>query len=162
VSDSLITALASVAGTVLVAVIALLGQRSTAKVSASAETERLRLRIEGEETSRAREQRRERVIEAVSEILAASDPQIFVKLDYGKVVMLIHRIQLLLNIRNQLDSRLNSALNALGSALQEYAPAHHLPMDEKSQLMRAVFAAQSEVTESTRALLNSTLSLAAT
>lgn len=161
-SDSLITALASVFGTVLVAVIALVGQRAAARATSSAETQRLRLRIVGEEASRLREKRREQMVEAISEILAASDPQIFIKLDYGRVVTLIHRIQLLLDIREVHDARLNTALNGLGSALQEYAPAHHLPVDDKSPRMRAVFAAQSEVTESARAILHRTASLEAT
>jgi len=69
------------------------------------------------------------------------------------VVQLIHRVQLLLNLNDTTESRLNGALNVLGQELQKYVAVRHEDIDDKLSETRALLGAQSEVLESAKVVL---------
>ncbi|HYW32805.1 MAG TPA: hypothetical protein VE869_15000, partial [Gemmatimonas sp.] len=88
-TDTVFIAVVSGAGTVVVAVSALLGQIYVSRFAQANESERAKFKIRGEEASRAREKRRDSLVDAIAELLAVADPQISARMDYGKAVTLI-------------------------------------------------------------------------
>jgi hypothetical protein len=82
------------------------------------------------------------LLDTVSLLLAAADPELHSKFDYGRVVTLIHRVQLVLDPRVSVDDRLNRATNDLGHAIQAAMAG--------DRDVHGILRAQSEVTEAAR------------
>ncbi|MHA7879224.1 MAG: hypothetical protein ACX931_05520 [Saccharospirillum sp.] len=83
------------------------------------------------------------IIETVSNLLTASDPELHEKYDYEKVVSNIHKLQLLLDPKLPMEGRINLAAGEIGFAIQ--ADLCSNDRDNKRLL-----SAQSELTESSR------------
>ncbi len=152
-SDTVTAAMISVSGAVLVAIVSVITQLFITKSVIRADREKLLTQLRGEEISRTREKRQDRIIDAVSEILTKSDPQIGPGVDYGRTVSLIHRVQLLLNLTRPNEAALNAALNDLGLQLQEYVFVQKKPIDEKMPETQALLRAQAAVSERTRVII---------
>lgn len=152
-SDIVAAAIISVSGAVLVATVSVITQLFITKSVIRAERDKLLTQLRGEEGSRSREKRQDRIIDAVSEILAKSDPQIAPGVDYGRTVSLIHRLQLLLNLSRPNEAALNAALNDLGLQLQEYVFVQNKPIDNKLSETTSLLHAQAAVSDLTRLIL---------
>ena len=152
-SETVAAAIISVSGAVLVAIVSIITQLFITKAVIRAERDKLLTQLHGEESSRAREKRRDRIIDAISELLAKSDPQISPGVDYGRVVSLIHRVQLLLNLDRPNEAALNTALNQIGIQLQEYVFVQHKPIDDKLAETKSLLNAQSAVSDITRTII---------
>jgi hypothetical protein len=159
VSSTLLTPIISVIGTVLVAIIALRGQRAVSRAAIEAENTRLRERLQGEEAARVRERRRDQLIDALAELLATADPQVSAKLDYGRAVTLIHRIQLLLDLHYRSNTDLSAALNRLGYQIQAYIAVQDRPAEERTAQVGFLLTAQSDVTVAARVVIHSGVEL---
>jgi hypothetical protein len=141
-SDAVIAAAVGVGGAVLVAIV-------------STVTQMLNTRhvLREEHRLRGHEWRQTRLVAAISDLLAAADPQISPGGDYGRVVQLIHRVQLLLDPNNVTEARLNGALNRLGTDLQAYVGVRHEVLENKTVETTDLLAAQAAVLETARAVL---------
>ena len=85
------------------------------------------------------------LIDAVSALAAAADPESHAKYDYQRVVTLIHRVQLVLDPRVHADASLNQATTDLGLAIRAAAAGDG---DD-----RTILAAQSQLIEAARQVL---------
>jgi len=119
-SDIVIAAIISVGGVALGAAISQLMTFLTTRRLISSEYRRMIAQIEREARERCRERRTERLIETLSRLLAASDPELHRRPPYEEAVALIHRSQLLLNLGSDAERALNGKLNELGLALAGY------------------------------------------
>jgi len=119
-SDIVIAAIISVGGVALGAAISQLMTFLTTRRLISSEYRRMIAQIEREARERCRERRTERLIETLSRLLAASDPELHRRPPYEEAVALIHRSQLLLNLESDAERALNGKLNELGLALAGY------------------------------------------
>src|SRR4030095_7477085 len=61
----------------------------------------------------------DRLLDTVSELVAVSDPELSLRIDYTRANNLIFRAQLLLDLSIAPDKTLNGLLNQLGLAIQE-------------------------------------------
>jgi hypothetical protein len=75
-SETVTAAIISVSGVVLVSIVSVITQLFITKSVIRSERDNLLTQHLGEEDSRTREKRQDRIIDAVSEILAKSDPQV--------------------------------------------------------------------------------------
>jgi hypothetical protein len=152
-SDTVTAAIVGVGGAVLVAVVSVVTQLFVTRNVIRAERERLAAQLYGEEASRAREKREQRLLDAISELLAASDPQSDDGVRYGRVANLIIHVQLLLDLNVPVEKSLNGALNDLGFRLQEYHPVRQRPIDDKIIETKALLRAHDAVIERTKIVL---------
>jgi hypothetical protein len=152
--DTVAAAIISVSGAVLVAIVSVITQLFVTKSVIHAEREKLLTQLQGEESSRTKEKRRDRIIDAISELLAKSDPQIAPGVDYGRVVSLIHRVQLLLNLSRSNEFALNAALNQLVLQVQEYVFVQNKPIDDKVLETKSLLNAQAAVSDITRTIVS--------
>jgi hypothetical protein len=150
VTDTVAAALIGVGGGAIVAVASVITQLFVTRKVIGAEREKIGLQLRGEEAARLREKRTDRIVDAVSELLKVSDPQIGPHVDYGRAVALTLRIQLLLDRHDQRHRPLVGALNNLALRLQEYVGVERLPIDDKSTETRLLLEAQGNVLERTR------------
>ena len=130
-TEAVVAALIGIGGAVLVAIAGAITQVCTTKRVVEAERQRIDVQLRGEEAVRQRERREERLVAALSALLAASDPQIAPGGDYGQAVRLIHRMQLLLDLDDPLELKLNGSLNRLGERLQSYVVVRENEIDDK-------------------------------
>ena len=144
-SESLSVALIALAGVALGGLVAGFFQRVNTKTLIAAELNRLRLQLDGEAKKRFLGRKQDWLIELIPELISAADPELHAQFDYGRVVTLIQRIELLLDTSVPAEARLNSALANLGFAVQAAACGNR----EISRLLNS----QAEVTEATRDLL---------
>ncbi len=156
-SDTVLAAIVGVGGAVTVAVVSVVTQLFVTRSVIRAERERLAAQLHGEEASRAREKREERLLNAISELLAASDPQSDEGVRYGRVANLIIHVQLLLDLRVPAEKNLNDALNDLGLRLQEYHPVRQRPIDDKMVETKHLLRAHDAVIERAKIVLRSVL-----
>jgi len=152
-SDTVLSAIIGVGGAVLVAMTSVVSQVFITRTIIRAERDRLAEEIHGEEASRAREKREERILDALSELLVASDPQSDAGVSYGKAANLIVRLQLLLDLNTQAERSLNGALNGLGLRLQEYFPVRSRSIDNKVMETKQLLQAHAEVLERAKTVL---------
>jgi len=152
-TDTVTAALIGVAGAVVVAVVTVATQLGVTRAVIRSERDRVQQRITGEERSRRKDRREERLLDAVSELLAVSDPQAALGPEYGKAVVLIHRIQLLLDLGLPGERSLNGAVNQLGKRLHEYHFVRDRHIDDKLPETQALLEAHSSVSDLTRAVL---------
>jgi hypothetical protein len=156
-SDTVAAAMFGVGGSVFVAVTAVITQLLITRSVIRAERRKLTEQLLGEEASRAREKRHDRILDAISDLLAASDPQSPTGVNYGQAANLIVRVQLLLDLKVPSHAALNGAVNELGLSLQEYVPVQRHPIDEKSLETRSLLRAHSKVLELTKNALRDIL-----
>lgn len=152
---AVVVALIGLAGVAIGAAMARRGQLEVARTVIAGDREKLRAQLRGEAIVRAEEHRRDQLRDAAAEILERSDPELHARINYAAVVALIHRMQLMLRVPVTDEARLNHAVGQLGHALQRHHHVQHLPMEERSEEIGDIWRAQSEITESTRALLQS-------
>ncbi|HZS48404.1 MAG TPA: hypothetical protein VFC63_25260 [Blastocatellia bacterium] len=152
-SDAVFAAIIGVGGSVLVAATGLITQLYITRTVIRAEREKLREQLRAEELSRTREKRKDRLLDAVSELLTASDPQTATGVNYGLVANLIIHVQLLLDLNIPTDRQLNAALNNLGLRLQEYVPVQGQSIDDKSIETTNLLEAHNNVIQSAKAVL---------
>jgi hypothetical protein len=117
-------------GEVVAATIALVGaamgsvitaavQVKTSRADAKAELDRLRLQLREEAAAARRAKKEEWVLDAVAQLVAASDVEQRT-IDYTKIVPLILRVQLVLNVENPAEARLNHCTTDLGITVRNY------------------------------------------
>jgi hypothetical protein len=141
-TETALTALIGVGGTILVTIISLVIQHLNTKTIISLQ-----------EKSKIREKRIDRIISAISDLLVTSDPQSANGVDYGKTINSIIIVQLLLDVDNKFEKELNVSLNDLGYKLQEYYFVQTRPIEDKINETKNLLTAHSQVIEKTRALL---------
>lgn len=149
-SDPVVAALIGVGGAVVVAVATVITQLFVTRALIRSEREKIGLQLRGEEVARLREKRTDRIIDAVSERLAVSDPEVGPRVNYGRAVALIHRVQLLLDSRELRQAALRDALNKLGLRIRDYLEVEQRPIDDKDNETRLLLMAQGAVLERTR------------
>lgn len=152
---AVVVALIGLSGVVIGAAMARKGQLDVARTVIAGDREKLRAQLRGEAIVRTEERRREQLRDSAAQILERSDPELHARINYAEVVALIHRMQLTLRVTVPHEARLNHAIGQLGHALQTHHHVQHLPMEERSQEIGDIWRAQSEITESARALLQS-------
>lgn len=145
-SESLQVAFIALIGVALGGILTGWFQRANTKSLISAELTKLQLQLDGEARTRLLGRKQDLLMEALAELIATTDPELHAKFDYSKVVTLIHRIQLLLNPKNQADAALNDATSKLGFATQAAASGN--------RNVSALLGAQSYVIEAGRTVLN--------
>lgn|SRR5512146_2940082 len=123
----------------------------TQHVAQRSEWQRLLAQLAGEESSRVRERRRERLLDSLAALLAASDPQ-SEELSYTEGLKHIHHAQLLLDPRLPSEAVLNGAVSRVGLALHSYIPASRAAIGDKVPETQRLLTAHSELVESVRAL----------
>lgn len=116
-----------------------------------AERQRVRIQLDLEASHRRSEKRRDELVTLLSELLAATDPEIHGRPEYPKVVRLIHHVQLILEVANPPEAALNTALSELGHAAAAHYTGPSTPGPQRDANARELLAAQSHVTEFARA-----------
>ncbi len=99
---------------------------------------------------------RDGVRDIVGEIVARSDPQINTRPQYGQVVSLIHRAQLMLDFDDGKEAHLNGILNEFGLALNSYgSAAYDAENDEWDRLQdqKDLLEIQGRLIDATKAVL---------
>lgn len=144
-TDTVAAAWIAVGGTVLVAVVSIVAQALTTRFVMKSERERIAQQVEAEHQAQSLRKRSDILLESIAELLAETDPQVKARFDYGRVVSLIHRAQLVLRQNDQEEAALNDALNQLGLALQEYIPHHPKPAHERMTELRQILGAHDQV-----------------
>jgi hypothetical protein len=119
-TDTMATALISVGGMFAVALLGATVQVSIAKQLIGSEFRKIAEQLVREAGYRRTETKAERVADAVSQLLAISDPEANANIVYRDVVALIHRIQLQCDPTLSPEKDLRGALNELGLALKVY------------------------------------------
>jgi hypothetical protein len=155
-TDTVLAAVVGAAGAIVVVVATVAAQVGVTRAMIRAERERTQEQIAGEEESRRRDRREERLLDVVSELLAVSDHQAETGADHGKAVALIHRLQLLLDISVPAERSLNGAANELGQALHAYHAVRTRDIDQKLPETRRLLLAQSAVSEHARVVIRET------
>jgi len=135
----------TVGGTVFVAVVSILAQFLTTRAVMNSERQKIAHQVNAEHQSQASRKRADILLEAISELLTETDPQVKGTFDYGRVVSLIHRAQLVLSHDDQEEAALNDAINRLGLALQNYIPYHQRPARERLDQLSAMLRVHADV-----------------
>lgn len=149
-TDAIAAALIGVSGSVIVAVVALLSNRSSTTTMVEAQHALELARIAHEAAERIVEKRWDQIVDALAELNAVCDPQGAAPVDHSKAVPLIHR----LDVRVPQQLQLARAVGQLGLAVQEYMTVQHEPIDDRTFETRAVLEAQSQVVELGRIVLH--------
>ena len=152
-SDVVVAAIVGVAGAVIVAITGALAQAAITKQVIRAERLKVDHQSIREASLRQREKRHDRLLDAVADLLASSDPQVTPGGDFNRAVPLIARIQLMLDLNDPTEKALNGALNELGHGLHEYISVRHQPIEHKSLETQSLLRAQSLVTDLTNKVL---------
>ena len=161
-SDPVMAAVIGLGGVVSVAIVTIITQLHISKSNARLEREKISLQLRGQEASKQREKRQDRLIDALSELLVAADPQSAIGVDYGKTINHIVRIQLLLDLNITSEKKLNGALNELGLRLPEYLSVQSNPIDGKLAQTKALLRSHSKVVDAAKDMLKDNSSLAIT
>lgn len=144
--ESLQTALIALTGVGLGGLLTGWFQRANTKALMDAEFRKLALQIRGEAHQRLVARKKEWLMESVPQLVATSDPELHAKFDYPAVVILIHRIQLILDPNIAEDAQLNHATSTLGFAVRAAASGQ--------RDVSALLAAQDGVIGAARAYLH--------
>src|SRR5512135_2883951 len=155
-SEPVLIAVITVGGMLGVAALTALSQFVVTRFVIRAEYRKVRDQVLNESAARQRERFLERLTEAVSELLAITDPQINQKIDYERVVRLIHGVQLLLNRELEHERQLNGALNELGLALQRFLAGEHDDVRVSLQARKELLAAHGKVLDFAQVVINDT------
>jgi hypothetical protein len=138
-------ALIALSGVVIGGLLTWWAQRSNTKLLIAAELNKVYAQLEGDARKRLLARKQDLLIDAISALAAATDPELHAKYDYQRVVTLIHQVQLVLDPRVHADARLNQATTDLGLTIQAAAAG--------GRDVRSILAAQSQVIEAARQLL---------
>lgn len=122
-------------GAVVAAVITVIGMLGVAFLTAAiqwivtkrmieSEYKRLRLQLKADFESRQYEMWQERFIETISQLLKETDPETIRSFDSSKIVPLIHRSQLMLDLSKPIHSQVNSLITNLGLAVNGWESGH--------------------------------------
>lgn len=144
-TDTVAAAWIAVGGTVLVAVVSVLAQLFTTRFVMKSEREKIAQQVEAEHRAQALRKRADILLESMAELLAETDPQVKARFDSGRVVSLIHKVQLVLNQSDQEEAALNQAVNQLGLELQKYIPHHAKPAQERLSEIKQLLDAHAKV-----------------
>lgn len=144
-TDTVAAALITVGGTVFVAIVAVLAQLATTRYVMKSEREKIAQQIDAEHRAQAQRKHADILLESMTELLAETDPQIKAQFNYGRVVSLIHKAQLVLDPGDQQEVALNAAVNQLGVELQNYIPHHIKPPRERIPELKRILRAHAEV-----------------
>lgn len=116
-------------------------------------------KIDREARHRRSDEKRVDIVRLIAELLSLTDPEANLMPDYKRVVVLINHIQLILDIRSECEDRLNKGLNALGREVADFKLTPMEKGDARDRQAMNVMNAQSEVVESTRAVIAQYLAL---
>ncbi|MDD2229643.1 MAG: hypothetical protein PHY48_09545 [Candidatus Cloacimonetes bacterium] len=119
-TDPVLVACITVGGVIAGASISAIIQLKITKHVLGNEYNKIITQVRLEAISKRNDKKRELLLQAVPELLEVSDPDIHVSIDYGMVVRKIHKIQILLNLKNPSDAQLNAAVNDLGLMVSGY------------------------------------------
>lgn len=144
-TDTVAAAWIAVGGTVLVAVVSVLAQLFTTRFVMKSERQKIAQQIEAEHRAQTLRRRTDILLESMADLLAETDPQVKAEFDYGRVVSLIHRAQLVLNQNDQEEAALNAAVNQLGLELQQYIPHHARPVQERNFEVKKLLGVHAKV-----------------
>ncbi len=155
-TETEIAALIGVGGAVLVAITSTIAQVRITRAVIAADLAKLTKQLRGELENTRREKREDKLVDALSGLLFASDPESPNGGDYARAVELIHRAQLLLMPTIPAHTPLNSAISRLGKDLRAYkAPDQR---NDSTAALAALYAAQSDVIETARTVIHTTTS----
>lgn len=141
-TESSLVASIGLGGVIAGAIIALVGQLVASSIQRSTSREQMK----HDELAAARARRRELLVEAVTEILVASDPQ-SAEFGYTRVLRHLHRAELLLDPQIEEERMLSAAIGELAMEVHDYYPVKHLDISEKSQHVKRLLKRQSDLIE---------------
>lgn len=132
----MIEAIFGLIGVAVGAVVSYLAQVRATRMTVEAELRRLHV----ESRIRDEEKRTDMIREWTAEILALCDPDINASVDYRRIVINIHRLQLVLDTdTNRAHARLNDAINKIGLLFQT-----------KGATRESLYPLQSEIVEAAK------------
>jgi hypothetical protein len=135
-TETLLVAAISVFGVLLGSLITGWYQLKHTSTLADAELERYRLEKDTENKSRLLHRKQDLLLENLAELLIQTDPEIHKQFNYPKIISLIHKMQLILDLENKKEGALNDAINKMGLSIQN---TNHelLSHDKKLSLLKA-------------------------
>jgi hypothetical protein len=116
--DALFGPLIAVTGVIVGAVLTGWYQRANTRAVIQSEYRKIAAQLTGQSRARFRGRKEDWLLEFVPELVAATDPELHADFDYVKIVTLIHRIQVVLDVNSPNEGALNHATTALGLAVQ--------------------------------------------
>lgn len=144
--DGLLPSVTGVVGIVIGAVMTGWQQRAITRVIIQSEFRKLSAQIQGESRAHFRATKNDRLLEVIPELIAATDPELQQNFDYNRIIRLLHRVQLMLNLDNPLESRINGRLNDLAFTVRA--------VKSGNASSDALLQSQSQLVESTGQYLN--------
>ena len=112
--NDIATAVIGLAGGLLAALLVSWHQAKNTRVLIAAEFEK----IERHNRISSRSRKEQWLLDTVPDLLAATDPELHANFDYSKIVSLIHKIQIILDPKDETESAINLATCDLGFAVQ--------------------------------------------
>jgi len=116
-SSTVIAAYLTVGGMLGVAILGAISQWFISKRVVSEEHKRLEIQLKSEFQSKRHEKWESDILEAITELLTATDPEINPEINSALVTKHVNRVQLLLNDKNPLQGQVNGLVNHLALAV---------------------------------------------
>lgn len=117
---TVIAAYITIGGMFGVALITVISQWLVTKSIMRSEHERLKLEISSEFKNNQFSKWQEEFLETISTLLSNADPEVYPTPEREKIVPLIQKAQLLLNLNIQSHSKVNALINELGLAVNKW------------------------------------------
>src|SRR5260221_14182537 len=116
--DPFVAPVIGLVGVVIGALLVGWQQRSNTRAVIQSEYGKIFAQLSGQSRARFRGKKEDWILEAVPDLIAATDPELHTTFDYVRVVTLIHKIQVVLDVNNPTEGALNHATTMLGFAVQ--------------------------------------------
>ena len=116
--DALLSSALTIGGVVIGATLAGWFQRANTRAIIQSEYRKIAAQLTGQSRARFRGRKEDWLLEFVPELVAAADPELHADIDYVKIVTLVHRIQVVLDLTNVREKALNQATSQLAFACQ--------------------------------------------
>jgi len=151
-SDTVTAALITVGGMLSATTATAVVQLLVTRFVIQSETKKILTQITTEADVRRADKKCDRLLDTVSELVAVSDPELSLRIDYTRAVTLIHRARLLLDLSIAPEKTLNGLLNQLGLAIQERLTTEGEPRG--GALDGKIMQAQAQVIDRTKDVIS--------
>jgi hypothetical protein len=121
--DIVTAAVITVSGMVGVGVISAIVQLAITKRVVDSEHRKVMVQVREESMARAREKRIEMLHEVIANFITLIDPDISRDIDIGRMTYLIHKAELLIDLRVEQEKTLNAILTRVGVLIAGYTGA---------------------------------------
>jgi len=143
--DLIISGLFGLLGAVLGAALAGMHQRKNTQKTIEAEFKRIHEQIAAESKARFHARKEDHLMDCVAALVTETDPELKAKLDYEKIVSLIHKIQIVLDPRSESQGKINHWSSSLGFLARDVILGNQAP--------ETLLKPQGELIEATRSFL---------